>query len=54
MARTAKILNPNKVGVIPDLDAGCSLADGCRAPAFQKWFAGSKTAGWWNSNPLVG
>src|SRR3569623_2929288 len=37
MAETAKILNPYKIVVVPDLDAGCSLADGCTAPAFQRW-----------------
>jgi quinolinate synthase len=37
MAETAKILNPAKRVVIPDLDAGCSLADRCPADAFGAW-----------------
>ncbi len=35
MAETAKLLNPDKPVVVPDLDAGCSLADGCPADEFQ-------------------
>ena len=31
MAETAKIVNPNKTVVLPDLDAGCSLSESCPA-----------------------
>jgi quinolinate synthase len=37
MAETAKILSPNKIVVLPDLEAGCSLADGCPADKFAAW-----------------
>ncbi len=35
MAETAKILSPEKQVLLPDLDAGCSLAEGCPAPLFK-------------------
>lgn len=34
MAETAKILNPSKTVVLPDMHAGCSLADSCPAEDF--------------------
>ena len=37
MAETAKILNPAKKVVIPDLKAGCSLSDSCPPPLFSKF-----------------
>lgn len=36
MAETAKILNPSKRVFLPDLNAGCSLADSCPPEAFRK------------------
>ncbi len=37
MGETAKILSPDKKVLIPDLDAGCSLADSCPADEFEKF-----------------
>ena len=37
MAETAKILNPGKKVLLPDLEAGCSLADSCPPEEFSKF-----------------
>lgn len=37
MAETAKILNPSKKVIIPDLKAGCSLSDSCPPNLFKKF-----------------
>lgn len=37
MAETAKILNPGKKVLLPDLSAGCSLADSCPPDQFKKF-----------------
>ncbi|MDJ0708728.1 MAG: quinolinate synthase NadA [Leptolyngbyaceae cyanobacterium MO_188.B28] len=39
MAETAKILNPQKLVLLPDLNAGCSLADSCPPEAFAQFKA---------------
>ena len=37
MAETAKIVNPEKKVIIPDMDAGCSLADSAPPKLFKQW-----------------
>jgi len=44
MAETAKIVNPDKVVILPDMEAGCSLSDSCPA---------DKLAAWQESHPGV-
>ena len=39
MAETAKILNPDKLVLLPDLEAGCSLADSCPPEDFRAFKA---------------
>jgi quinolinate synthase len=37
MAETAKIVNPSKKVILPDLDAGCSLSESCPAESLEKF-----------------
>jgi quinolinate synthase len=37
MGETAKILSPEKKVIVPDLEAGCSLADSCPADKFEEF-----------------
>jgi len=39
MAETAKIINPEKKVVLPDLKAGCSLADSCKPEEFKRFIS---------------
>lgn len=39
MAETAKILNPSKKVLVPDMSAGCSLADSCKAEKLAEYKA---------------
>jgi quinolinate synthase len=56
MAETAKILNPETTVVIPDPDAGCSLADGCPVDefrAFKEQHPGAKVLSYINCSAEV-
>ena len=37
MAETAKVLNPDRIVVVPDANAGCSLVDSCPVEAVRAW-----------------
>src|ERR1700724_1799140 len=37
MAETAKVLNPERIVVVPDRNAGCSLVDSCPADQLRAW-----------------
>lgn len=56
MAETAKILNPTKKVILPDLNAGCSLADGCNPEdfaAFKKRYPHHKVVTYVNTNAEI-
>ncbi len=56
MAETAKILNPTRKVVVPDLEAGCSLADGCPPDEFRAFIEahpGAKVLSYINTSAEV-
>jgi quinolinate synthase len=56
MGETAKILSPEKHVYVPDLNAGCSLADSCPADEFEKFikkYPGHKVISYVNTTAAV-
>lgn len=56
MAETAKILNPTKKVLVPDMAAGCSLADSCPADRFKEFinkFSGHQVVTYVNASAAV-
>lgn len=56
MAETCKILSPDKMVLVPDLEAGCSLADSCRAEdlaAYKALHPGYKVVSYVNTTAAV-
>lgn len=56
MAETCKILSPDKLVLVPDLEAGCSLADSCKADdlaAFKAQHPGYKVVSYVNTTAAV-
>lgn len=56
MGETAKILSPNKKVLVPDMAAGCSLADSCPADEFEKFIKahpGQKVISYVNTTAAV-
>jgi quinolinate synthase len=56
MAETAKILSPKKIVLIPDLNAGCSLADSCNPKDFKEFlkiYPGHKVISYVNTSAEI-
>ena len=56
MAETCKLLSPDKTVLVPDLNAGCSMADSCRAEDLRKYKAehpGYKVVSYVNTTAAV-